>query len=180
MSSLSGQSAMDVAATARDDRGSCGGITGRRLRGHMSGAIRLILLGALSLISIGVGLRGATAGQTPSLSRLGASAVPISAPVLPGTPTDGVLTLVIPLGAAAEQRLGGRGYTMPDVIQLTAGDTIVLRNDDSVPHMILYAFLMPGQTHERTLLTPGSEVYSSGCGVHGASFLNFTTIFVSE
>ena len=42
---------------------------------------------------------------------------------------------------------------MPDVIQLTAGDTIVLRNDDSVPHMILYAFLMPGQTHERTLDT---------------------------
>ncbi len=61
MSSISAQSAMDVAAIARDDRGSCGGITRRRLRGRMSGAIRFILLGALSLASIGVGLRGATA-----------------------------------------------------------------------------------------------------------------------
>jgi hypothetical protein len=180
MSSLSSRSAMDVAAIERGDQDSFGRVNRRRLRGRMSGAIRLILLGALSLISIGVGLRGATAGQTPSLTILGEAAVPTSALVLPGTPTDGVLTLVIPPGAAADQRRGGRGYTMPDVIQLTAGDTIVLRNDDSVPHMILYAFLMPGQTHERTLLTPGSEVYSSGCGVHGASILNFTTIFVGE
>ena len=42
---------------------------------------------------------------------------------------------------------------MPDVIQLTAGDTIILRNDDTAPHMILYAFLMPGETHERTFTT---------------------------
>ena len=179
MSSLSGRSAMDVAPIARDDQDSCGGITRRRLRVRMSGAVRCILLGALSLVSIGVGLRVATASQTSSLSIPGAGVL-TSAPVLPGTPTDGVLTLVIPPGAAADQRLGGRGYAMPGVIQLTAGDTIVLRNDDSVPHIILYAFLMPGQTHERTLLTPGSEVYSSGCGVHGASFLNFTTIFVGE
>jgi hypothetical protein len=171
---------MDVAAIGLDVQGSCSGTTRRRLDGRMSGAIRFILLGALTLASIAVGMRGATAGQSASLSILGVTAVPTSAPVLPGTPTDGVLTLVIPPGAAADQRLGGRGYTMPDVIQLTAGDTIVLRNDDSVPHMILYAFLMPGQTHERTLLTPGSEVYSSGCGVHAVSFLNFTTIFVSE
>ena len=88
--------------------------------------------------------------------------------------------MVIPPGAAADQRAGGRGYEMPAVIQLTTGDTIVLRNDDTVPHMILYAFLMPGETHERTFTTPGSEVYSSGCGVHAASFLNFTSIFVSD
>ena len=71
MSSMSGQSAMDVAAIERDDHGSCGGINRRRLHGRMSGAIRFILLGALSLASIGVGLRGATASQSPSLSILG-------------------------------------------------------------------------------------------------------------
>jgi hypothetical protein len=146
----------------------------------MSGAIRLILLGALSLTSMGVGLQGATARQTPSLSMVDTPAVPGTAPVLSGVPIDGVLTLVIPPGAAADQRRGGRGYAMPSVIQLTAGDTIVLRNDDTAPHMILYALLLPGQTQTRTLTTPGSEVYSSGCGGHGASFLNFTTIFVSE
>jgi hypothetical protein len=180
MSSQSGRSALDGAPIERDDQGSRDGITRGRPPGRISGAIRLILLGVLSLAIIGVGLRVATASQSPPRSIPGAPAVPTSAPVLPGTPADGVLTLVIPPGAAADQRRGGRGYTMPDVIQLTAGDTIVLRNDDSVPHMILYALLMPGQTHERTLLTPGSEVYSSGCGVHGASILNFTTIFVGE
>ena len=46
--------------------------------------------------------------------------------------------------------------------------------------MILYAMLMPGKTRERTFTSPGSEVYSSGCGVHAASILNFTTIFVGE
>jgi hypothetical protein len=180
MSSLSSRSAIDGAPTERGDQGSCDGITRGWPPGRISGAIRCILLGALSLATIGVGLRVATASQTPSRSIHAVAAVSTSASVLPGKPTDGVLTLVIPPGAAADQRRGGRGYTMPDVIQLTAGDTIVLRNDDSVPHMILYALLMPGQTHERTLLTPGSEVYSSGCGVHGASILNFTTIFVGE
>ena len=180
MSSKSAQSAMDVAAIDRDDRGSFRGASQSRLSGRRGRAIRLILLGALSLTSISVGLQGATAKQTPSLSVLDTPVVSTSAPVLSGVPTDGVLTLVIPPGAAADQRLGGRGYAMPGVIQLTAGDTIVLRNDDTAPHMILYAFLLPGQTHERTLTTPGSEVYSSGCGMHGASFLNFTTIFVSQ
>jgi hypothetical protein len=46
--------------------------------------------------------------------------------------------------------------------------------------MILYAFLMPGETDTRTFTEVGSEVYSSGCGLHAASFLNFTTVFVSE
>jgi hypothetical protein len=180
MSSNPAQSEMDVAAIDRDDRGSSRRVSQRRLSKGRAGAIRLILLGALSLTSIGVGLQGVTARQTPSLSVLDTPVVSTSAPVLSGVPTDGVLSLVIPLGAAADQKLGGRGYTMPSVIQMKAGDTIILRNDDTAPHMILYAFLLPGQTHERTLVTPGSEVYSSGCGVHGASFLNFTTIFVSE
>lgn len=68
---------------------------------------------------------------------------------------------------------------MPSVISLKVGDTITLRNDDDVTHMILYAVLKPGETQQRTFMKPGSEVYSSGCGVHGASILNFTTIFVS-
>ena len=60
------------------------------------------------------------------------------------------------------------------------GSSYVIRNDDDAPHMILYTFLMPGETDERTFTAPGSEVYSSGCGLHAASILNFTTIFVSE
>ena len=140
----------------------------------------LVLPGGLILAGVGVGPRGATVGETPLLSMVTAPAAPASVPVMPAAPADGVLTMVIPPGAAADQRVGGRGCQMPDVIQLTAGDTIVLCNDDIAPHMILNAFLMPGETHERTFTTPGSKVYSSGCGVHATSFLNFTTIFVSE
>ena len=68
MSSLSGRSALDSAPIERDDQGSRDEITRRRPPGRISGAIRLILLGALSLVSIGVGLRVATASQTPSRS----------------------------------------------------------------------------------------------------------------
>jgi hypothetical protein len=99
---------------------------------------------------------------------------------MPSTPLDGVLTLVIPPGAAADQRAGGRGYEMPPVISLEVGEKIVIRNDDDAGHMILFAFVEPGETVERVFTEPGSEVYSSGCGLHGASFLNFTSIFIGE
>lgn len=107
-------------------------------------------------------------------------AVPQGLATMPDTPVDGVLTMNIPLGAGADQRAGGRGYVMPSVINLNVGDTIVIHNDDDAPHMILYTFLMPGQSDTRTFLSPGSEVYSSGCGAHAAAILNFTTIFVHE
>jgi hypothetical protein len=100
--------------------------------------------------------------------------------VMPTAPVDGLLTLVIPSGAAAKQQAGGPGYEMPSVISLRVGDKILIRNDDDAPHMILYAFLLPGESDERTFVAPGSEVYSSGCGLHAASYHNFTTIFVSE
>lgn len=107
-------------------------------------------------------------------------AVPQGLATMPDTPVDGVLTMNIPLGAAADQQAGGRGYTMPSVVNLNVGDTIVIHNNDNAPHMILYTFLLPGQTDTRTFTTPGSEVYSSGCGLHAAAILNFTTIFVHE
>jgi hypothetical protein len=99
---------------------------------------------------------------------------------MPDTPVDGVLTMNIPRGASADQQAGGRGYAMPSVINLNVGDTIVIHNDDDAPHMVLYTFLLPGQSDTRTFTTPGSEVYSSGCGLHAAAILNFTTIFVHD
>lgn len=107
-------------------------------------------------------------------------AVPQGLATMPNTPVDGVLTMRIPLGASADQQAGGRGYAMPSVIDLNVGDTIVIHNDDDAPHMILYTLLLPGQTDTRTFTSPGSEVYSSGCGLHAAAILNFTTIFVHE
>lgn len=99
-------------------------------------------------------------------------------PMMPAQPVAGVLTMVIPAGAAADQQQGGTGYEMPAVISLDVGDTIVIRNDDDAPHMILYAFLKPGESDTRTFTAPGSETYSSGCGLHAASYHSFTTIFI--
>jgi hypothetical protein len=130
----------------------------------------LLLLAGIALAV--VGLRGAMVREAPAL--------PAAVVVMPSAPTDGVLAMAIPLGAAADQQAGGPGYQMPAVVSLTVGDTIVIRNDDDAPHMFLYAFLKPGETHERTLTAPGSETYSAGCGVHAASYNTFTTIFVRE
>jgi hypothetical protein len=173
MNVVSAASDVDIASSERDG---CGH---GKARWRTFQALGRVLIAVVIAVSVGLVLRDAMV-EMPSFSRVGGPAAPASVPLMPAAPTDGVLTLAIPPGAAADQQVGGRGYQMPDIIQLTAGDTIVLRNDDTAPHMILYALLMPGETHERTFITPGSEVYSSGCGVHAASFLNFTTIFVSE
>jgi hypothetical protein len=99
--------------------------------------------------------------------------------VAPAAPTDGVLTIIVPPGTdAAMKRSGDAGYHLPSVMRLEVGDTVVIRNDDSAPHMILYTFLMPGQSDTRVFTEPGSEVYSSGCSANAAEFHDFTTIFV--
>ena len=101
--------------------------------------------------------------------------------VVPASPTDGVLSIVIPPGTdAAMKRSGDAGYHMPSVMRLRVGDTIVIRNDDTAPHMVLYTFLLPGQTDRRTFTTAGSEAYSSGCSANAAQFPDFTTIFVVD
>lgn len=141
------------------------------------GVALLLVSGALLFY---LGQRAATVGNPETRPAAGVAAPADGIVTMPSAPVDGVLTMIIPPGAAADQQAGGRGYVMPSVISLKVGDTIVIRNDDNAPHMILYTFLLPGETDERTFMAPGSEVYSSGCGLHAAAILNFTTIFVSE
>jgi hypothetical protein len=170
----------DIAILRADGNGTIGDklpirVTSRR---HVAGAVALVLLAAL-LMASAVWFAGKDK-EAASPPTLGAVAPATDAAVLPSAPADGVLTLVIPAGANAEQLAGGPGYQMPAVIHLEVGDTIVIRNDDVAPHMVLYAFLQPGETHERTFTEPGSEVYSSGCGINASTMHNFTTIFVSQ
>lgn len=99
--------------------------------------------------------------------------------VAPAAPTDGLLEIVIPLGTdAAMNASGDPAYHMPAVIKVRVGDTMVIRNDDDVPHMVLYTFLMPGERDIRVFTEAGSETYSSGCAANAADFHDFTTIFV--
>jgi hypothetical protein len=172
--------AMDAISHASTSRSS--GIAwpgfGRQRRLWLGAAVlALAFIGVLILAA--AGLRRTLPWVPSSRFTTGATAPVAGGATMPSTPTDGVLTLTIPLGAAADQEAGGRGHEMPPVISLHVGDRIVIRNDDNAPHMILYAWLRPGETSERTFTQPGSEVYSSGCGLHTAAILNFTTIFVS-
>jgi hypothetical protein len=142
---------------------------------------RRLLGSSIGLVATAALAGGAVNLATPATDTILPAAdvaVPQGLATMPDTPVDGILTMRIPLGASADQQAGGRGYAMPSVINLEVGDTIVIRNDDDAPHMILYTFMLPGQTDTRTFTSPGSEVYSSGCGLHAAVILNFTTIFV--
>ena len=85
--------------------------------------------------------------------------------IVPAAPVDGVLGITIPAGTTELMAQGGHGYILPSVIDLTKGDKIVIRNEDSFPHLMLWAFLLPGQSDERTFSDLGSEVYSAGCTV---------------
>jgi hypothetical protein len=150
----------------------------RRVRWSAAGPVGIVLLSGVTLFVLGQ--RAASPEVPAALPAYEAAAPAEGIATMPSAPVDGVLEMVIPPGAAADQQAGGRGYVMPSRIDLEVGDTIVIRNDDDAPHMILYTFLMPGESHERTFTEPGSEVYSSGCGLHAAAILNFTSIFVSE
>lgn len=165
--STTGQFVQDPPAPQRRDRWSR-----RRLLGSVAGLVAAAAIGG-SVVNLA---SPATEAVLPAED----VAVPQGLATMPNTPVDGVLTMTIPLGASADQAAGGRGYAMPSVINLNVGDRIVIHNDDDAPHMILYTFLLPGQSDTRTFMSPGSEVYSSGCGLHAAAILNFTTIFVHE
>lgn len=138
------------------------------------------VVGLVAAAALAGGVVNLASPATEVILPAGDVAVPQGLATMPATPIEGVLTMRIPLGASADQAAGGRGYAMPSVINLNVGDTIIIHNDDDAPHMILYAFLLPGQSETRTFMAPGSEVYSSGCGLHAAAILNFTTIFVHE
>ncbi len=93
-------------------------------------------------------------------------------------PTAGVLRIAVPRGTA-EVRLGGElGYVLPPVMNLHTGDKVIITNNDISPHLVMWAFLMPGQTVERVFDKPGSETYSAGCTVDPTP-AGFTTLFVS-
>jgi hypothetical protein len=136
------------------------------------------LAAVLIVIAAAVAVRSTTAqpAASPATTSTGSSIPTVSAP---SAPTDGVLTIVIPPGMDAAIKRGESDYHMPPVMRLRVGDTIVIRNDDSAPHMILYTLVEPGETQRRTLTAPGSEVYSSGCAANAAKFNDFTTIFVA-
>lgn len=99
--------------------------------------------------------------------------------IVPGTANNGTLQINIPPGTADRMRAGETGYLLPNVIQLRVGDSIVITNNDFLPHMMLFTFIEPGETIVRTFDRVTMETYSAGCTMDPTPS-GFTSLFVSE
>ncbi len=99
--------------------------------------------------------------------------------VVPSSATEGILAISIPPGTADRMRAGDTGYILPNVIQLHVGEKIVITNNDYLPHMMLFDFIEPGETIERTFDQITLETYSAGCTMDPTPS-GFTSLFVSE
>jgi hypothetical protein len=74
----------------------------------------------------------------------------------------------VPAGAFDRLAAGGHDLELPPVVRLRVGQTLAIRNDDRLTHIVLGEVVAPGQTVRRTLTQPGIAVYAAGCAAHAA------------
>lgn len=91
---------------------------------------------------------------------------PLAAPS--ASPAD--IVFVIPAGTAAARMRGESVVTIPQQMTLTAGQTVVVRNDDAAMHYFFYAPIAPGQTFRKTFGQVGSYGYSGFLSCSVADF----------
>ncbi len=135
--------------------------------------IALLMIGGALTAALPLAYDKPEIAPTTTVARASDGAV-----LVPGIPENGVLSITIPPGTAESMAAGGRGYVLPAVIQLHRGDRIVIRNDDIFPHIMLFAFVMPGETAERSFDHVMTETYSAGCTIDPTPN-GFTSLFVS-
>jgi hypothetical protein len=132
------------------------------------GWLRLFLMAlallAMSVIPIGLVVVG-------SAGPLGEPTVPPPTAVL-AQPSD--LLFVIPPGTAAARMRGQTVVAVPDRMRLTAGQSVVVRNEDSAMHYFFYAPIAPGQTLRQTFSQPGRFGYSGFLSCSLADFDSLT------
>lgn len=88
------------------------------------------------------------------------------------------LTVVAPAGAFDRVAAGSHDLDLPPVLRMRVGQTIEIRNDDRLTHILLGEVVPPGQIVRRTLTQPGIEVYAAGCAAH-VSGTGMTSLIVS-
>jgi hypothetical protein len=135
---------------------------------------------AVALGTVGFVVLLSDGGSGPSVGAPIQYVRPGDAPItFASAATDGVLTVAVPRGTSEVRQGGELGYVLPARIDLKVGDTVVIVNNDISPHLVMWAFVMPGQTVERVFEKPGSETYSAGCTVDPTP-AGFSTIFIAE
>ncbi|MGI9253986.1 MAG: hypothetical protein ACR2J8_09580 [Thermomicrobiales bacterium] len=93
------------------------------------------------------------------------------------TDSNGIV-VTVPDGAAREYAVSGHPFSLPPRIMMRTGQSIEVRNDDSLTHVILGMAVPAGSSKSRTLDRPGFEVYSAGCAAH-AKGTELTTLVIS-
>jgi hypothetical protein len=152
-------------------------VAGDRPPIHRRGRRWVAAAGAALLVAAAVLLLIARPWQPAAApASLAAGFVPV---VVPDHATDGVIAFTIPPGAAVAQQAGVVPYAMPAAIRLRVGDAVVVRNDDTFPHMILNALVEPGATTTLPFAEPGIQAFSSGCTANGGTVNSFTSVIVS-
>ncbi len=96
----------------------------------------------------------------------------------PSESADGVLLVEVMPGAYDAFANNQRGYIVPSVVRLKAGDRIVIDNKDSGAHMIFFTFVPPDSRVSMIFPEPGTFAYSTGCAAN-PEMDSFTTIIVS-
>jgi hypothetical protein len=78
------------------------------------------------------------------------------------TATPHETTFVIPSGTEAALEAGEPAFQFPDEIQLEAGESVVVRNEDHAMHYFFDIPVAPGQTISKPFPRAGLFVYQGG------------------
>ena len=89
--------------------------------------------------------------------------------------TDEGLTVNVPEGLAAY----GHPFALPPTIRLHPGQRIIVRNNDSITHVVLGMAVKAGGSSDRVLERPGLEIYSDGCAAHTVG-IGMTTLIITD
>ncbi len=129
----------------------CGGC-GRIVNVNMGATV--VWLARVLSFAAAFGLAAAfSVACTPAGSE-SSSAVPAPAP------TD--VTFVIPAGTESSLERGEPGFHFPDEIQLRAGQSVVITNQDYAMHYFFDIPVAPGETIRKSFSRPGEFVYQGG------------------
>jgi hypothetical protein len=83
-----------------------------------------------------------------------------AAPATASTGAD--VVFVIPAGTEAALERGEPAFQFPDRIDVTAGNSVVITNQDYAMHYFFDIPVAPGQTIRKVFARPGDFVYQGG------------------
>ena len=89
------------------------------------------------------------------------------------------LVVTGPSGTADLSTHGGHPFALPPTLRLRVGQTIEIRNQDRIAHVVLGMVVPAGEIGTRVVATSGYEIYSAGCAAH-VTGTGLTTLIVSR